>query len=82
MTVAVVTVEGFILADNGLLWEALTRILKKKSGIRVVGASAFLPEIAQQIAQLAPAVLLSDSASVALSELRLIAEIRTAVPGL
>jgi DNA-binding NarL/FixJ family response regulator len=82
MTVALETVEVFILAENRLLREALTRILNKKSDIRVAGASAFVPEIAQEIAQLAPDVLLSDSASVALSELRLIAEIRTAVPGL
>ncbi len=82
MPVAQETVAVFILAENRLLREALTRILNKKSDIRVVGASAFVPEIAQQIAQLAPDVLLSDSAAAALSELHLITEIRTAVPGL
>jgi DNA-binding NarL/FixJ family response regulator len=81
MFVAPETVEVFIVAENRLLREALTRILNKKSDIRVVGASAFVPEIAQQIAELAPDVLLSDSTA-ALSELRLIAEITTAVPGL
>jgi len=64
------------------LREALTRILNKKSDIHVVGASAFVPEIAEQIAQLAPDVLLSDSAAATLSEMRLIAEIGAAVPGL
>jgi DNA-binding NarL/FixJ family response regulator len=76
------TVEVFILAENRLLREALTRILNKKCDIHVVGASGFGPEIAQQIADLTPHVLLSDSAVVALSELHLIAELRAAVPGL
>jgi two-component system, NarL family, response regulator DevR len=76
------TVEVFILAENRLLREALTRILNKKCDIHVVGAGGFGPEIAQQIAQLAPDVVLSDSAAVALSELRLIAELKAAVPGL
>jgi len=82
MTVALETVEVFILAENRLLREALTRILNKKSDIHVVAAAAFGPDVVQQIAQRAPDVVLSDSASVALSELRLIAELRTAVPGL
>jgi DNA-binding NarL/FixJ family response regulator len=76
------TVEVFILAENRLLREALTRILNKKCDIHVVGASGLGPEIPQQIAQLAPDVLLSDSTAVALSELRLISELRAAIPGL
>ena len=43
-------VQVFILAENRLLREALARILNKKSDIRVVGASAFAPDIVQQIA--------------------------------
>jgi DNA-binding NarL/FixJ family response regulator len=82
MSVEVETVQVFILAENRLLREALTRILNKKSELRVVGASAFTPEIVQQIAHLAPDVLLSDSAAVALSELKLISEVRAAIPGL
>ena len=38
-------VQVFILAENRLLREALTRILSKKSDIRVVGASAFSPDV-------------------------------------
>lgn len=76
------TVQVFILAENRLLREALTRILNKKSDIRVVGASAFFPEIVQQIADAGTEVLLSDSAAVALSELRLIPEVRSAIPEL
>ncbi|HET7439692.1 MAG TPA: response regulator transcription factor [Terriglobales bacterium] len=82
MDVAVENVQVFILAENRLLREALTRILSKKNDIRVVGASAFTPQIFAQITSAAPDVLLSDSAAVALSELRFISEVRAAVPGL
>jgi DNA-binding NarL/FixJ family response regulator len=76
------TVQVFILAENRLLREALARILNKKGDIRVVGASAFTVEIVQQIAAAGPDVLLSDSAAVALSELRLVPEVRAVIPGL
>jgi DNA-binding NarL/FixJ family response regulator len=75
-------VRVFILAENRLLREALARILNKKSDIRVVGASPFTPDIVQQIAGTAPHVLLSDSATVTLSELQLVPEVRAAIPGL
>jgi len=75
-------VQVFILAENRLLREALTRILSKKSDIRVVGASAFSPDVVAQISGAGPDVLLSDSAAVALSDLRLISEVRAAIPGL
>jgi DNA-binding NarL/FixJ family response regulator len=82
MSAEVETVQVFILAENRLLREALTRILNKKSELRVVGASAFTPDIVQQVAQVAPDVLLSDSAAMVLSELRLVPEVRAAIPGL
>ncbi len=53
----------FILAENRLLREALSRFLSKKSDIRVVGASAFSTRIVEQIASLRPHVLLSDFAA-------------------
>jgi len=61
MSNSVEIVQVFILAENRLLREALTRILNKKS---------------------APDVLLSDSAAIALSDLRLVSEVRAAIPGL
>jgi len=82
MSDLVESVQVFILAENRLLREALARILSKKSDIRVVGASAFSPDVVGQISEAAPDVLLSDSAAVALSELRLISEVRAAIPGL
>ena len=75
-------IRVFILAENRLLREALARILNKKSDIHVVGTSAFTPDIVQQIAGMSPHVLLSDSATVALSDLRLVSEVRAAMPGL
>jgi DNA-binding NarL/FixJ family response regulator len=82
MSDSVESVQVFILAENRLLREALTRILSKKSDIRVVGASAFSPDVVEQISIAAPDVLLSDSAAVALSDLRLVSEVRAAIPGL
>jgi DNA-binding NarL/FixJ family response regulator len=76
------TVQVFILAENRLLREALTRILSKKSDLQVVGASAFSPDVVDQIKSTAPDVLLSDSAAIALSDLRLVSEMRAAIPGL
>jgi DNA-binding NarL/FixJ family response regulator len=75
-------VQVFILAENRLLREALTRILNKKSDIRVVAASPFSPDVVELISNAAPDVLLSDSAAVALSELRLVSEVHAAIPGL
>src|SRR5215467_363568 len=75
-------VQVFILAENRLLREALTRILSKKSDIRVVGAAAFSPDVVEQVRKAAPDVLLSDSALVVLSDLRLVLEVRAAIPAL
>jgi len=70
------------LAENRLLREALARILSKKCDIQVVGAAAFSPDVVSQIRSAAPDVLLSDSAAVALSDLRLVSEVRAAIPGM
>ena len=82
MSNSVENVRVFILAENRLLREALTRILSKKSDIQVVGAAVFSPDVVQQISSAAPDVLLSDSAAVALSDLRLVSEVRAAIPGI
>jgi DNA-binding NarL/FixJ family response regulator len=82
MVCPIETVQVFILAENRLLREALTRILSKKNDIRVVGACAFAPDVVEQVCSAAPDVLLCDSTAVALSDLRLITEVRAAIPGL
>jgi DNA-binding NarL/FixJ family response regulator len=80
--VAVEIIAVFILAENRLLREALTRLLSKKCDIRVAGACAFSPQVVQQITEAAPDVLLSDASASALPDLQLIREVRAAVPGL
>ena len=72
----------FILAENRLLREALTRVLSKKSDLQVVGACAFSPQVVEQIAEAAADVLVSDSSATAFSDIQLIREARAAVPGL
>jgi DNA-binding NarL/FixJ family response regulator len=81
MSISIENVQVFILAENRLLREALARILSKKCDIQVVGAAAFSPDVVGQISSAAPDVLLSDSAAVGLSNLRLVSEVRAAIPG-
>jgi DNA-binding NarL/FixJ family response regulator len=74
------SIQVFILAENRLLREALARILNKKNDIRVVGVSGFCQTVVEEIHAAAPDVLLSDSAALALSELRLLQEVRRVLP--
>jgi len=80
--VAAETISVFILAENRLLREALTRLLSKKTDIQVVGACPFSPQVVEQIAEAAADVLVSDSSAAAFPDLQLIREARAAVPGL
>jgi len=82
MSLATEVVQVFILAENRLLREALSRILNKKGDMRVVGSSPFHPDIVQEITSVAPDVLLSDSAVALLSHLQLVREVRSSIPGL
>lgn len=56
-----VRAKVFLLAQNRLLREVLSRILLKKNDIQVVGSSPFCPESLQQISAAAPDVLIVDS---------------------
>jgi DNA-binding NarL/FixJ family response regulator len=76
------TIDVFLLAENRLLRDALTKILNKKSDIRVVAASAFSPQALQQITDLAPHVLLLDGPALGMSQVEIIAAARKALPGL
>ncbi len=82
MSDAVESIRVFILAENRLLREALARILNKKNFIQVVGASEFSPNVVSQITESSPQVLISDSTAMALSDLRLIPELRAVMPDL
>jgi DNA-binding NarL/FixJ family response regulator len=72
----------FLLAENRLLREALTKILTKKNDIRVLAASSFSPQILQQVTELMPHVLLLDSAAFGFSDVQIITAARKALPGL
>src|SRR5215470_5534166 len=75
-------IHVYLLSENRLLREALTRYINKKNNIRVVGASAFSTLAIDQIIAAEPDILLSDSADHALSELQVIPEVLKAIPGL
>ena len=62
MTQLVERTPVFLLAENRLLREALTRILAKKSDIEIVGAIPCTPSALQRIADARPQVLLFDPA--------------------
>jgi two-component system, NarL family, response regulator DevR len=76
------TIGVFLLAENRLLRDALTKILNKKSDLRVLAASSFSPQVLQQIAELAPHVLLLDGAALGFAQVEIIAAARQALPGL
>jgi len=76
---AVYVVQVFVLAENRLLRESLTRILNKKGDTRAICSTAFGPGGVQQISNSAPDVLLSDSAAVVFSDVRLACEVRSAL---
>jgi DNA-binding NarL/FixJ family response regulator len=59
--------DVFLLAQNRLLREALSRLLGKKAGIRVVGSSPFEGEVLESIRVTQPEILLFDSMSLSLS---------------
>jgi two-component system response regulator DevR len=73
--------EVFLLAENRLLREALIRILSKKSDIRVVGAASYSPATQEQIIVTRPSIVLLDSVTPVFSEVRLVATLRAAIPG-
>jgi len=74
------TTEVFLLAENRLLREALTRILTKTGDLQVVGAAPLSAQTLGQIAAARPAVLVLDSFSVVLSHLEFIREVHAALP--
>ncbi len=76
-----VSIPVFLLAENRLLREALTRILNKKNGIAVVGAATWSPAVPDAIAAVSARVLLFDLIDVAAS-LAFVRAIRESIPSL
>lgn len=72
----------YLLSENRLLREALTKFINKKNNVRVVGASSFSSLAIEQITAASPDILLSDSADAAFSDLQVIPEVMAAVPKL
>jgi DNA-binding NarL/FixJ family response regulator len=81
MTTAVTCTSVFLLAENRLLREALSRILAKKSDLEVVGAATYSPEIFNAISTLSPDVVLLDPQDIgsSLAFLRTLREMLPAV---
>jgi len=75
-------VSVFLVAQNRLLRESLTRLLDKNGDIAIVGACPFSPLILYQITKAGPDVLLIDSFTTALSHLELTREAQRSVPGI
>lgn len=73
-------ISVFLVAENRLLRESLTRILDKKNEIAVVGACPFSSALADEIASAAPRVLLFDSFTVDLPHLQFLRQVRRSVP--
>src|SRR5215469_3288879 len=71
--------EVFLLAENRLLREALSRLLSKKSGIRVVGANSYSLAVQQEIVAARPNIILLDSSSLASPIVTLLTTLRAAI---
>ena len=80
MTTSVACTSVFLLAENRLLREALSRILTKKSDLDVVGATTYSPDILNTISVLSPEVVLFDPQDVA-SSLTFLRTLREMLPG-
>jgi DNA-binding NarL/FixJ family response regulator len=76
------SIEVFLLSENRLLCEALSRMLASKSQIRVVGSAPFRQDVVSEIFAARPDVLLFDSLTTALSTDDLVPSLRRNLPDL
>ena len=74
--------EVFLLAENRLLREALIRLLSKRSEVRVVGSSPYLPSVHHEIIAVRPQIILLDSNGLDSSKSTLVATLRSAIRNL
>src|SRR5260370_17680756 len=72
----------FLLAENRLLREPLSRLLRKKSDISVVGEYGSTAGAIQQVAESCCEILLLDDATTSRTNPNLVVEILEAVPDL
>lgn len=72
----------FLLAQNRLLREALSRVLAKKNDIKVVGCGALSPESLHDIVAAAPGVLVIDSLTSNNTHQDFVREVQQSLPGI
>jgi DNA-binding NarL/FixJ family response regulator len=70
----------FLLAQNRLLREALSRILGNKNDIQVVGSTALSSDSLQEIVESDPDVLVIDSFTTTLGHLEFVREVQQNLP--
>ncbi len=70
----------FLLAQNRLLREALSRVLANKSDIAVVGSCAVSPDCLQDISAARPDILLIDSFTTSREHLEFLREVKGDLP--
>lgn len=75
-------IEVFLLSENRLLCEALSRVLAIKSNISIVGNAPFSQEAVYDIVAANPDIVLFDSLTTALATDDLIASLRRNLPDL
>ena len=76
-----VKLRVYLLAENRLFREALSRILNKRGDLHVTGAAAFHPALLDAIAELKPEIILADSSILAAIDGPVLPRLRKLVPG-
>lgn len=71
----------YVLTENRLLREALSRILGKKPDIKIVGANAFKETTDKHIVELKPELLLSDGVILSASRRALLSKLQSQMKG-
>lgn len=74
--------EVFLLAENRLLREALSRIFNGKSDVRMVGACGYSPNVHREVIAARPHIILLDAHGLSLSYASLIPTLHAAVRSL
>jgi DNA-binding NarL/FixJ family response regulator len=79
---SVLKLHVFVLAENRLFREALSRILNKPSDILVTGSASFSPAFLGALVETKPNILLSDAGILQRSESALLSQARKLLPEL
>jgi len=73
-------VAVFLLAQNRLLREALSRVLANKSDLEVVGSCAFSPDSLQEIVACRPDIVVIDSLTTSHVHLEFVRDVQRSAP--